>query len=34
MYPGRFEYFAPSTLDEAMSTLDRLGEHGAGRLEA
>jgi aerobic carbon-monoxide dehydrogenase medium subunit len=26
MYPARFEYFAPSTLDEALSTLDRLGE--------
>jgi len=26
MYPGRFEYFAPATLDEALSTLDRLGE--------
>src|SRR5215211_8802257 len=26
MYPGRFEYFAPATLDEALSTLDRLGD--------
>jgi aerobic carbon-monoxide dehydrogenase medium subunit len=26
MYPGRFEYFAPATLDDALSTLDRLGE--------
>jgi aerobic carbon-monoxide dehydrogenase medium subunit len=26
MYPGRFEYFSPGTLDEALSTLDRLGE--------
>jgi carbon-monoxide dehydrogenase medium subunit len=28
MYPGRFEYFSPGTLDEALSTLDRLGEGG------
>jgi aerobic carbon-monoxide dehydrogenase medium subunit len=28
MYPARFEYHAPSTLDEALSTLDRLGEEG------
>jgi aerobic carbon-monoxide dehydrogenase medium subunit len=28
MYPGRFDYFAPGTLDEALSTLDRLGEDG------
>src|SRR5215216_3919691 len=26
MYPGRFEYHAPATLDEALSTLDRLGD--------
>jgi carbon-monoxide dehydrogenase medium subunit len=26
MYPGRFEYFSPASLDEALSTLDRLGE--------
>jgi carbon-monoxide dehydrogenase medium subunit len=26
MYPGRFEYFSPGTLDEALSTLDGLGE--------
>jgi carbon-monoxide dehydrogenase medium subunit len=26
MYPGRFEYFSPGTLDEALSTLDRFGE--------
>jgi aerobic carbon-monoxide dehydrogenase medium subunit len=26
MYPGRFEYFSPGSLDEALSTLDRLGE--------
>jgi carbon-monoxide dehydrogenase medium subunit len=26
MYPGRFEYSAPGELQEALSTLDRLGE--------
>jgi carbon-monoxide dehydrogenase medium subunit len=26
MYPSSFEYFAPSTLDEALSILDRYGE--------
>jgi carbon-monoxide dehydrogenase medium subunit len=26
MYPGRFEYHAPGTLDEALSTLDRYGD--------
>jgi aerobic carbon-monoxide dehydrogenase medium subunit len=26
MYPGRFEYHAPATLDEALSVLDRLGD--------
>jgi carbon-monoxide dehydrogenase medium subunit len=26
MYPARFEYFSPGALDEALSTLDRLGE--------
>jgi carbon-monoxide dehydrogenase medium subunit len=26
MYPARFEYFSPGTLDDAFSTLDRLGE--------
>jgi aerobic carbon-monoxide dehydrogenase medium subunit len=26
MYPGRFEYFSPDTLDEALATLDRFGE--------
>ena len=28
MYPASFEYFAPTTLDEALSTLERLGEDG------
>jgi aerobic carbon-monoxide dehydrogenase medium subunit len=28
MYPPRFEYFAPTTLDEALSTLERLGDEG------
>jgi aerobic carbon-monoxide dehydrogenase medium subunit len=28
MYPGRFEYHAPATLDEALSTLDRFGDEG------
>jgi carbon-monoxide dehydrogenase medium subunit len=28
MYPGRFEYFAPASLDEALATLDRFGEEG------
>jgi carbon-monoxide dehydrogenase medium subunit len=26
MYPGRFEYFAAATLDEALATLDRFGD--------
>jgi aerobic carbon-monoxide dehydrogenase medium subunit len=26
MYPGRFEYLAPATLDEALATLDRFGD--------
>jgi carbon-monoxide dehydrogenase medium subunit len=26
MYPARFEYFAPTTLDEALSILDRYGD--------
>lgn len=26
MYPGRFEYFAPPSLDEALATLDRFGD--------
>ncbi|HYY22309.1 MAG TPA: xanthine dehydrogenase family protein subunit M [Thermoleophilaceae bacterium] len=26
MYPGRFEYHAPGTLDEALSILDRFGD--------
>jgi aerobic carbon-monoxide dehydrogenase medium subunit len=26
MYPGRFEYQAPATLDEALATLDRYGD--------
>jgi carbon-monoxide dehydrogenase medium subunit len=26
MYPGRFEYFSPATLDEALATLDRFGD--------
>ena len=26
MYPGRFEYFSPDTLDEALATLDRFGD--------
>ena len=26
MYPGRFEYHAPATLDEALATLDRFGD--------
>lgn len=28
MYPARFDYFAPTTLDEALSTLARLGDEG------
>ncbi|MBV8940394.1 MAG: FAD binding domain-containing protein, partial [Solirubrobacterales bacterium] len=28
LYPPRFEYHAPSSLDEALSLLDRLGEDG------
>ena len=28
MYPSRFEYHAPSSLEEALSLLDRLGEEG------
>lgn len=28
MYPASFEYFAPTTLDEALSTLERLGDEG------
>jgi aerobic carbon-monoxide dehydrogenase medium subunit len=28
MYPGRFEYFAPASLDEALATLDRFGDEG------
>jgi aerobic carbon-monoxide dehydrogenase medium subunit len=26
MYPGRFEYYAPSTIDEAISILERYGD--------
>ena len=26
MYPASFEYFAPSTLDEALSVLERYGD--------
>jgi carbon-monoxide dehydrogenase medium subunit len=28
MYPASFEYFAPRTLDEALSTLERFGDEG------
>jgi aerobic carbon-monoxide dehydrogenase medium subunit len=28
MYPPRFQYFAPATLEEALSTLERLGDEG------
>jgi len=28
MYPSSFEYFAPSTLDEALSILERYGDEG------
>jgi carbon-monoxide dehydrogenase medium subunit len=28
VYPASFEYFAPTTLDDALSTLGRLGEDG------
>jgi carbon-monoxide dehydrogenase medium subunit len=28
MYPAKFEYHAPSSLDETLSILDRLGEEG------
>jgi carbon-monoxide dehydrogenase medium subunit len=28
MYPASFEYFAPRTLDDALSTLERLGDDG------
>ena len=28
MYPPNFEYFAPTTLDEAVSTLERFGDEG------
>jgi carbon-monoxide dehydrogenase medium subunit len=28
VYPASFEYFAPTTLDEALSTLDRFGDEG------
>jgi aerobic carbon-monoxide dehydrogenase medium subunit len=28
VYPASFEYFAPTTLDEALTTLDRLGDEG------
>ncbi len=28
MYPPNFEYFAPATLDEALSTLERVGDEG------
>ena len=28
MYPARFEYSAATTLDEALSSLDRFGEEG------
>ena len=28
MYPPNFEYFAPATLDEALSTLERFGDEG------
>ena len=28
MYPGRFEYHAPTTLEEALATLDRYGDEG------
>jgi CO/xanthine dehydrogenase FAD-binding subunit len=26
VYPASFEYFAPTTLDEALSTLERFGD--------
>ena len=28
MYPPNFEYFAPATLDEALTTLERFGDEG------
>ncbi len=28
MYPANFEYFAPTTLDEALSILERFGDEG------
>ena len=28
MYPARFEYFAPTTLDEALEILERFGDEG------
>ena len=28
VYPPNFEYFAPATLDEALSTLERVGDEG------
>jgi aerobic carbon-monoxide dehydrogenase medium subunit len=28
VYPANFEYFAPTTLDEALSTLERFGDEG------
>ncbi|HEX2126122.1 MAG TPA: FAD binding domain-containing protein, partial [Thermoleophilaceae bacterium] len=28
MYPGRFEYHAPETLEEALDTLERYGDEG------
>ena len=28
MYPGRFEYHAPATLEEAVATLDQYGDEG------
>jgi hypothetical protein len=26
MYPARFEYFAPATMEQAVSTLERSGD--------
>ena len=28
MYPANFEYFAPTTLDEALEILERYGDEG------
>ena len=28
MYPASFEYFAPTTLDEALEILERYGDEG------